>query len=84
MRLIDKIIIAMGHDKVIHLLCGALITSLFGFFGIVTALVGWVVTLILSVVKEYLDDQVDMYDVVFAMIGATAAVMVMLVLWLFG
>lgn len=84
MRLIDKIIIAMGHDKVIHLLAGALITALFGFFGIVTALVGWVVTLILSVVKEYLDDQVDMMDGVYAMIGATAAVMVMLVLGLFG
>lgn len=84
MKLVNKIILKMGHDKVIHLLCGALITALFGFFGTVTALVGWVVTLILSVVKEYLDDQVDMRDVIYAMVGATATIMVFLLLGLFG
>ncbi len=84
MKLIDKIILAMGHDKVIHLLVGALITMFFGVFGIVPALVGWVVTLILSVVKEYLDDRTDMKDVIYSMAGATGAVMLLLCIGVFG
>lgn len=84
MKLIDKIILAMGHDKVIHLLVGALITMFFGVFGIVPALAGWVVTLILSVVKEYLDDHTDMKDVIYSMAGATVTVMLLLCIEMFG
>lgn len=84
MRLIDKIIVGMGHDKVIHLLVGALITMFFGVFGIVAALVGWVVTLILSVIKEYLDDHTDMKDVIYSMTGATVTVMVLLCIEVLG
>lgn len=79
MKWIDKIIVTIGHDKMIHLLLGALITAFFGLLGIPACLIGWVVTLILSVVKEYFDDQVDMRDVIYSMIGATIAVVACLV-----
>lgn len=84
MKLIDKIIIAMGHDKVIHLLVGALITMFFGIFGTVASLAGWVVTLILSVIKEYLDDHTDMQDVIYSMAGATVTVMLLLCIEVLG
>lgn len=80
MKLVDDFLTRVGADKVLHHVVGALICAMFSIVfilqdaifdwtGVAVPLVGSIVVLILSVVKEYLDDKPDWMDVVWAMAG---------------
>lgn len=72
MEIVDKILKRVGTDKILHALVGALIVAWSGIFiNILGGIIGWVITLILSVIKEYLDIKFDLVDILYAMIGAT-------------
>ena len=70
MRFTDWIVEKIGSDKIMHFLGGAWITSLFspiGWFGII---IGVVLILTLSFIKEqYLDSEFDFNDIIAAAIG---------------
>ena len=72
MEIVDKILKRVGTDKILHALVGALIVAWNGIFiNILGGIIGWVIILILSVIKEYLDIKFDLVDILYAMIGAT-------------
>lgn len=80
MKLLDNFLAKVGVDKILHHVVGALICALFTFVfilqdaifdwtAVVVPIIGSVVVLLLSIVKEYIDDKPDWMDVVWAMLG---------------
>lgn len=81
MKVLDKFLAKLGHDKFDHHVLGALICALISFVAILqdgvidwTAVaypvIGSAFVLILSIVKEYaLDDKADWWDIAWAMAG---------------
>lgn len=70
MRISDKIVsLFHGTDKLLHFLVGALIVSQFEVFEWYWPLIGLVVVVVLSVIKELLDDKFDFADILFAFGG---------------
>lgn len=70
MSFINKIVNKIGEDKVLHFLVGALITALQSPIGWIGVLIGAVLVLGLSVLKEYtLDEKPDIWDIVAAACG---------------
>ena len=84
MRFTDWIVNKLGNDKVMHFLGGAWITSLFspiGWFGI---LIGVIITMILSFIKEqYLDTEFELKDIIAAGIGCIVSTILYLLLTIF-
>lgn len=74
MRFTDWIVEKIGSDKIMHFLGGAWITSLFSPIGWLGIIIGIVLTLTLSLIKEqYLDSEFDFSDIIAAAIGCTAS-----------
>lgn len=77
MKLTDLIVNKFGSDKVMHFFGGALITALlspFGWFGI---LIGFIITLILSFIKEqYLDVTFEWGDIIAAICGSSLSTVI--------
>lgn len=80
MKIVDDFIAKIGHDKFDHHILGVLICAMFSFVfilqdaifdwtAVAVPLIGSIVVLFLSIVKEYLDDKPDWMDVVWAMAG---------------
>lgn len=80
MKLVDDFMTKVGADKILHHVVGALICAMFSIVfilqdaifewtAVVVPLIGSIVVLFLSIVKEYLDDKPDWMDVVWAMAG---------------
>lgn len=80
MKLLDNFLAKVGVDKILHHVVGALICALFTFViilqdaifdwtAVTVPVIGSVVVLFLSIVKEYIDDKPDWMDVVWAMAG---------------
>lgn len=82
MELIDKIIIKVGNDKVLHFLGGGFICSLISFVVILqesglsslrkiaAVLIGTIVVFILSLMKElFFDAEADWKDVLVSVLG---------------
>lgn len=80
MKLLDNFLAKVGVDKILHHVVGALICALFSFVfilqdaifdwtAVAVPIIGTVVVLFISVVKEYIDDKPDWMDVVWAMAG---------------
>lgn len=71
MKLTNLIIERFGSDKIIHFLGGALIVALFGYFGWYAILIGIILTLLISFIKEiWLDDNFDYGDIIATIIGS--------------
>lgn len=82
MKLTNWLISKIGSDKLLHFLGGAWITSIpsvFGWFGI---LIGVILTILLSIVKELIDTTFDWKDICAAMIGSTTSTIIYLILFL--
>lgn len=80
MKLLDNFLAKIGVDKILHHVVGALICALFTFVfilqdaifdwtAVAVPVIGSVVVLLLSIVKEYIDDKPDWMDVAWAMAG---------------
>lgn len=73
-----------ANDKVMHFLGGAWIVSVFSPIGWWGILIGIVVMLLLSIVKEqFLDDEFDWKDIIAACIGSAVSVLLYLTLFKF-
>lgn len=80
MKLVDNVLSKIGIDKILHHVVGALICALISFvlipqneafnWNIVTIpIVGSIVVLVISIIKECFDSKPDWMDVVWAMAG---------------
>ena len=84
MKLVDNIIEKFGTDKVLHVLVGGWITSIFSPFGWVGIIIGITLTLILSLIKEqFLDSFFDWKDICAASIGSVISVLIYFVFSIF-
>lgn len=81
MKLTDTIVNRFGTDKVMHFLGGAWITALatpFGWWGI---LVAFILTMVLSFVKEKrFDTTFDWYDILAAFSGSVATMLIYIII----
>lgn len=76
MKFTDWIVEKFGNDKIMHFLGGAWITSLFSPFGWIGIIIGIVLTLILSLIKEqYLDSEFDFKDIIAASMGSLTSIL---------
>lgn len=80
MKIVDELLAKVGVDKILHHVLGALICalvsfvfilqdSIFDWTAVAVPTIGAVVVLFLSIIKEYIDDEPDWMDVVWAMLG---------------
>jgi hypothetical protein len=76
MKIVDKIISKIGVDKVLHFLVGALVTSYGSMVGDACMWVVAVLVVILSIVKEVLDEKVEWMDIVAGCIGCATSIAV--------
>ena len=77
MEALDKFINKVGNDKVLHFLVGAWITALLSPIGWGAVVVGFVLVLFLSVIKEvFLDDAMDPWDIVAGVAGSVASIII--------
>lgn len=84
MKLVNCIIDKFGSDKVMHFLTGGWITSIFSPFGYGGLLIGIIITISLSIMKEqYLDDEFDENDVYASAFGGFFSVIIYLLFQLF-
>lgn len=84
MKVVDYIVNKVGQDKVLHFLGGAWITSMFTPLSWVGVVIGIILTMTLSYIKEkYLDDSFDKYDIIAAGIGSSTSIILYLLLFLF-
>lgn len=82
MKFTDWLTNSFGTDKVMHFLGGAWITSLFSPIGWWGILIGIIITLILSFVKElWLDTFFDYKDIVAATLGSCTSVILYLLIY---
>lgn len=81
MKIIDNIISRFGTDKVLHFLGGGWITSLFSPLGWLGILIGFVIMLVLSFIKEeFLDNSFDWKDICAACMGGGISVVIYLII----
>lgn len=79
MKLSNWIVEKFGTDKVLHFLGGGWITSIFSPFGWIGIIIGVVVTLVLSFIKEqFLDSFFDWKDICAASVGSVISVLIYL------
>ena len=77
MKLVNNIIEKFGIDKVLHFLVGFGIVCSFSSFGWIGIIIGFVVMLALSFVKEiFLDEVFDIKDIFAACLGGVLSVVV--------
>lgn len=74
MKIVDKIIGRIGVDKVLHFLVGALMTAYGSMMGDACMWVAVVLVVVLSIVKETLDEKVEWMDIVAGCIGCVVSV----------
>lgn len=74
MKLTNWIVNTFGSDKILHFFGGGWIISMLSPFGRYGILVGIIIVLILSLIKEgFLDDMFDWKDILAAMIGSVVS-----------
>ena len=70
MKLTDKLVNKFGYDKLLHFFVAAWLVSECKAFGIIAGFIGWIVVIVLSVVKEhFLDGELDSMDACAAAYG---------------
>ena len=83
MKIADNIINKYGSDKIIHFFGGGWIVSMFTLLGWLGVILGVIIMLILSFVKElFLDDFFDKGDIIASCLGSAISSIVYLILTL--
>jgi len=84
MHIINNIIEQYGEDKMMHFLGGGWIVSMFSPFGWIGIIIGIIIMLGISYIKEkYLDDIFDVKDIIAASIGGGISTLIYLICHLF-
>lgn len=80
MKLTDSIVAKFGSDKVMHFLGGGYIVALGSLFGLYGAIAAFIITFIISYIKEkWLDSKFDWKDIWAAMCGGTLSFLIFLI-----
>ena len=80
MKLTDKLVERFGADKLLHFFVAAWIVAECKSYGIAPMLLGFVVIVLLAVVKEYvLDKTVDYKDALCSMLGGLFSILLFIV-----
>lgn len=83
-KFINKIKEKYGEDKLTHLFGGAWLVSLLSPFKWLGILIGFLIMLVFSFVKEkFLDDHFDKLDILFACIGSIISALCYLLISIF-
>lgn len=81
MEIINKIVNKVGADKLIHFFVGMSITAFLAWFGLYGVIGGFILTIILSIIKEYLDDIKDLRDIIAGVLGSLIIVILYLIIY---
>lgn len=81
MEIVNKIVNKVGADKLIHFFVGMSITAFLAWFGLYGVIGGFILTIILSIIKEYLDDIKDWKDMIAGVLGSGVIVILYLILY---
>ena len=80
MKLTDKLVEKVGADKLLHFFVAAWLVSECKSYGVAPMLLGFVVVVLLAVVKEYvLDKTGDYKDVLCSMLGGVFSILLFIV-----
>lgn len=82
MKIIDKIVEKFGVDKLLHYTVGGWLTAIGSLFGWIGLLAGLVLVVILSFIKESLDDKSDKKDILAGVLGGITMTIIYLIYWL--
>lgn len=82
MKIINKLVERYGADKLLHYVVGGWLTAIGSLFGWVGLLAGFVLVVVLSFVKEGLDDKRDRKDILAGVSGSLTMVTIYLIYWL--
>ena len=76
MKITNKLVEKFGADKLLHYAVGGWITAIGSLFGWIGLIVGLVLVIILSFLKERLDDKIDKKDTLAGVLGSMTMVII--------
>ncbi len=80
MKITDNIVKKFDSDKIMHYLVGAWIVASLSYFGWIGILIGVLITIIISFIKEkWLDTFFDKYDIFAALLGNVSSIILYLI-----
>lgn len=82
MKIINKLVEKYGADKLLHYAVGGWLTAIGSLFGWLGLLAGFVLVVVLSFVKEGLDEKRDRKDILAGVSGSLTMVIIYLIKWL--
>lgn len=75
MKIVDKLIGKIGTDKALHFLVGALTTAYGSMVNEVCMWVTLMLVVVLSIVKEVLDEKAELMDIIAGCLGCVASML---------
>lgn len=82
MKIINKLVERYGADKLLHYAVGGWLTAIGSLFGWAGLFAGFVLVVVLSFIKERLDDKRDKKDILAGVLGGITMVIIYLIYWL--
>lgn len=82
MKIINKLIEKYGADKLLHYAVGGWLTAIGSLFGWIGLIIGFILVVVLSFIKERLDDKRDKKDILAGVLGGITMVIIYSIYWL--
>lgn len=82
MKITNKLVEKFGADKLLHYAVGGWLTAIGSLFGWKGLLAGFILVVVLSIIKEQLDDIDDNKDILAGVSGSLTMVIIYLIYWL--
>lgn len=82
MKIINKLVEIYGADKLLHYAVGGWLTAIGSLFGWIGLIIGFILVVVLSFIKERLDDKRDKKDILAGVLGGITMVIIYLIYWL--
>lgn len=82
MKIINKLVERYGADKLLHYAVGGWLTAIGSLFGWIGLIIGFILVVVLSFIKERLDDKRDKKDILAGVLGGITMVIIYLIYWL--
>lgn len=76
MKITNKLVEKFGADKLLHYAVGGWLTAICSLFGWIGLLAGFILVVVLSFIKERLDDKSDKKDIIAAELGSMTMVII--------
>mgnify|MGYP003424817653 FL=1 len=79
MKIINKLVERYGADKLLHYAVGGWLTAICSLFGWIGLLAGFILVVVLSFIKERLDDKRDKKDILAGVLGSLTMVIIYII-----